>query len=219
MSSAMARMPTAGVGAKQAISPWIRAAAARRGGHDRRSWRGTSGEQHVFRESGAAVAVDGARKAWYFSGGILALAVAVALGMFCAYLVISLGMDVLAVRRDLMSFPKDLWIAVVLKVPLILASFWLARRFSVQTYRLWNVASTPAEPGAADILSGLERAKQSGALRVGVAARSVAPEAAAAGTTAASPARRMAELKGCLDAGMISAEEYEAKRADILRSL
>lgn len=180
----------------------------------------------MFRETGAAVAVDGARKAWYFSSGVVVLGVAVGLAMFCAYLVISLGLDLLAVRRDLMrlSFPQSAWIAVVVKVPIAVASFWLARKFALQTYRLWNVASSPAETELPK--AGVERAKQAGALRLGLAAREAgdagtreSPVPGVAGAALPSPARRMAELKDCLDAGLISSAEYEAKRAEILRSL
>ena len=183
----------------------------------------------MFREAGAAVAVDGARKAWYFSSGVLVLALAVALGLFCIYMLVSLGADLLAVRRDLMSFPKSAWLAVVLKLPIALASFWLARKFALQTHRLWNAASVPMEslgPDAVEIATGLERARQTGGLRLGVAARAAneaarreRPMADLPAAVPVSPAKRMVELKECLDAGVISSAEYEAKRAEILRNL
>ena len=182
----------------------------------------------MFRETGAAVAADGARKAWYFSSGVLVLALAVALAMFCVYMVISLGSDLLAMRRDLVNFPRSAWVAVVIKVPLALASFWLARKFALQTFRLWNVASSPMEDDAvvvAENVSGIERARQAAAVRLGVAAkaandgsRRAAPVAAVKGPVA-SPAKRMGELKECLEAGVITPAEFEAKRAEILRNL
>jgi hypothetical protein len=175
----------------------------------------------VFGETGA-VAADGARKAWYFGGGIVVLGLAVALGMLCAYMVVSLGLQLILLSRHLDTFAQNAWLPVVLKVPVAVASFWLAQKFARQTYRLWNVASTSADPESNDSGSGSERARLRSALKIGAAANDPGkrkPALASVGSAPAAPARRMRELKDCLEAGVITPAEFEAKRAEILRSL
>ena len=173
----------------------------------------------MFGETGA-VAADGARKAWYFGGGMLVLALAVGLGMLCAYIAVSLGLQLILMSRNLDTFAQNAWLPVVLKVPIAVASFWLAQKFARQTHRLWNVASTSGDH--AESGTGSERARQQSALKIGAAANDPGkrkPALSSVGTAPAPAATRMRELKECLEAGVITPAEFETKRAEILRSL
>jgi hypothetical protein len=178
--------------------------------------RGEIQEKNVFGETGA-VAADGARKAWYFGGGILVLGLAVGLGMLCAYISVSLGLQLILMSRNLDTFAQNAWLPVVLKVPIAVASFWLAQKFARQTYRLWNVASS-----SGDLDTASDRTRQQSALKIGAAANDPVkrkPALASVGTSPAPAATRMRELKECLEAGVITPAEFETKRAEILRSL